>query len=65
MNPHLILIVEEDSATRSFLADQLVADGYEILLAENRGRTRAPCSQSSLTNTRSSRTVTRSGSSTL
>jgi DNA-binding response OmpR family regulator len=36
MNPHLILIVEEDSATRSFLADQLVADGYEILLAENR-----------------------------
>jgi DNA-binding response OmpR family regulator len=36
MNPRLILIVEEDSATRSFLADQLVADGYEILLAENR-----------------------------
>ena len=36
MNSHLILIVEEDSATRSFLADQLVADGYEILLAENR-----------------------------
>ena len=36
MNPHLILIVEDDSATRSFLADQLVADGYEILLAENR-----------------------------
>jgi DNA-binding response OmpR family regulator len=36
MNPHLILIVEEDRATRSFLADQLVADGYEILLAENR-----------------------------
>lgn len=35
MNSHLILIVEEDSATRSFLADQLVADGYEILLAEN------------------------------
>jgi len=36
MNQHLILIVEEDRATRSFLADQLVADGYEILLAENR-----------------------------
>ena len=36
MNSHLILIVEEDRATRSFLADQLVADGYEILLAENR-----------------------------
>jgi DNA-binding response OmpR family regulator len=36
MNPHLILIVEEDRATRSFLGDQLVADGYEILLAENR-----------------------------
>jgi DNA-binding response OmpR family regulator len=36
MNQHLILIVEEDRATRSFLADQLVADGYEILLAGNR-----------------------------
>jgi DNA-binding response OmpR family regulator len=36
MNPHLILIVEDDSATRSFLANQLVADGYEILLAETR-----------------------------
>jgi DNA-binding response OmpR family regulator len=36
MNQHLILIVEEDRATRSFLADQLVADGYEILLAETR-----------------------------
>ncbi len=36
MNSHLILIVDEDTATRSFLADQLAADGYEILLAENR-----------------------------
>jgi DNA-binding response OmpR family regulator len=36
MNSHLILIVEEDRVTRSFLADQLVADGYRILLAENR-----------------------------
>lgn len=36
MNPHLILVVEEDRATRSFLADQLVADGYEIQLAETR-----------------------------
>jgi DNA-binding response OmpR family regulator len=33
MNSHLILIVEEDSATRSFLADELIADGYRILLA--------------------------------
>jgi DNA-binding response OmpR family regulator len=36
MNSHLILIVEEHRATRAFLADQLVADGYEILLAETR-----------------------------
>jgi CheY-like chemotaxis protein len=36
MNPHLILIVEEHRATRALLADQLAADGYEILLAETR-----------------------------
>lgn len=36
MNPHLIVFVEEDKVTRSFLADQLAADGYKILLAENR-----------------------------
>jgi DNA-binding response OmpR family regulator len=36
MNSHLILIVEEDSVTRSFLADELVADGYRTLLAETR-----------------------------
>ncbi len=36
MSSHVILIVEEDQATRAFLAGQLVADGYGILLAENR-----------------------------
>jgi DNA-binding response OmpR family regulator len=36
MNSCLILIVEEDTVTRSFLADQLVADGYRILLAQTR-----------------------------
>jgi DNA-binding response OmpR family regulator len=36
MHSHLILIVQEDRTTRSFLADQLVADGYRILLAETR-----------------------------
>jgi DNA-binding response OmpR family regulator len=36
MSSHLILIVEEHLATRSFLAEQLAADGYEVLLAENR-----------------------------
>jgi DNA-binding response OmpR family regulator len=36
MHQHLILIVEDDRVTRSFLADQLVADGYRILLAETR-----------------------------
>ena len=35
MNSHLILIVEEEEAARAFLADQLAADGYEIMLAES------------------------------
>jgi DNA-binding response OmpR family regulator len=29
-----ILLVEDDSATRTFLADNLTADGYEMLVAE-------------------------------
>jgi DNA-binding response OmpR family regulator len=33
---HTILLVEEHEQTRTFLADQLTADGYEILLAHNR-----------------------------
>ena len=33
---HTILLVEEHEPTRTFLADQLTADGYEILLAHNR-----------------------------
>ena len=36
MSSHLILIAEESRATRAFLAEQLAADGYEILVAENR-----------------------------
>jgi DNA-binding response OmpR family regulator len=36
MSSQLILIVEEDESTRTFLADQLAADGYEILLADSR-----------------------------
>ena len=36
MSSHLILIVEENQSTRAFLADQLAADGYEILLADSR-----------------------------
>jgi DNA-binding response OmpR family regulator len=31
-----ILVIEEDEATRTFIADQLSADGYEILTAESR-----------------------------
>src|SRR5690349_11872818 len=30
-----ILVVEDDTATRTFLADNLTADGYELLVAEN------------------------------
>ena len=36
MSSQLILIVEENETTRAFLADQLAADGYEILLAGSR-----------------------------
>jgi len=36
MSSQLILIVEEHEATRTFLADQLVADGYDILTATDR-----------------------------
>ena len=31
-----ILIAEEDAATRAFLADNLTADGYEVLLADDK-----------------------------
>ena len=36
MSSQLILIVEENTSIRAFLAEQLAADGYEILLAEDR-----------------------------
>jgi DNA-binding response OmpR family regulator len=36
VSSHLILIVEENESTRAFLAVQLAADGYEILLADGR-----------------------------
>ena len=36
MSSQLILIVEENARTRAFLAEQLEADGYEILLADSR-----------------------------
>src|SRR3954453_9561250 len=34
-DPATILVVEDDAATRTFLADNLTADGYELLVAEN------------------------------
>src|SRR3954464_14049582 len=34
-DPPTILVVEDDAATRTFLADNLTADGYELLVAEN------------------------------
>jgi CheY-like chemotaxis protein len=36
MDSPLILLVEDDRATRSFLAENLSADGYQVLQAENR-----------------------------
>jgi DNA-binding response OmpR family regulator len=32
----IILVVEEDPATRAFLADNLTADGYDVLLADDK-----------------------------
>jgi DNA-binding response OmpR family regulator len=32
----IILVVEEDPATRAFLADNLTADGYEVLVADDK-----------------------------
>ena len=34
----LILVAEEDPVIRTFLADNLTADGYELLIAEDRDR---------------------------
>jgi DNA-binding response OmpR family regulator len=36
MSSQLILVVEEDPATRAFLAVNLTADGYEVIVAESR-----------------------------
>ena len=36
MSSQLILVVEESERTRAFLAEQLAADGYEVMLAESR-----------------------------
>ena len=36
MSSHLILVVEEDPAIRAFLTTNLTADGYEVVVAENR-----------------------------
>ncbi len=33
-DPHTILLIEDDAATRTFLADNLTADGYEVVPAE-------------------------------
>ena len=38
MSSELILVVEEHAATRAFLADNLTADGYQVVTAEERGR---------------------------
>src|SRR3954452_14937513 len=33
--PAPILVVEDDDATRTFLADNLTADGYDVLVADS------------------------------
>ena len=34
MNPTTILLVEDDHGLRTFLADNLTADGFTVLLAD-------------------------------
>ena len=38
MSTHTILVAEEHDATRAFLADNLVADGYQVLIANDRAK---------------------------
>jgi DNA-binding response OmpR family regulator len=38
---HTILVAEENPATREFLADNLTADGYHVLVAEDRSKATA------------------------
>ena len=38
-----ILLVEDDAPTRTFLADNLTADGYELLVGRLRARRRCAC----------------------
>lgn len=37
----LILVIEDDRPTRTFLADNLLADGFEVIQAENAAKARA------------------------
>jgi DNA-binding response OmpR family regulator len=39
--PQTILLAEEDPTARAFLADNLAADGYQVLCAADRAKTRA------------------------
>ena len=41
MDAPLILLAEDDPATRAFLQDNLSADGYHVLQAENRQHAQA------------------------
>jgi DNA-binding response OmpR family regulator len=38
MSTHTILVAEEHDATRAFLADNLIADGYQVLIAADRAK---------------------------
>ena len=35
--PHSVLVVEDDDATRAFLADNLIADGFRVSTASGAG----------------------------
>ena len=43
-DPATILLVEDDPVVRTFLADNLTADGYDLLVDEQRRRRAAGCS---------------------
>ena len=46
MNAATILLVEDDPVVRTFLADNLTADGYELLVTDSVEDARAACSSS-------------------
>ena len=54
-----ILLAEEDPATAGFLADNLIADGYRVLVADDKTAASSCSRSSSLTSCSATSTATR------